>query len=380
VTRRTTICCSALALLALAKPPGPIPLLPLRTVWTLALNNHLTVPPAVDATHGYFPIEHDRLVAYDLVSGKQLWLVEARPIFKPAATDNLVFVTETTALTALRASDGGVAWRYPLPEPLTVRPGTSSGWIVMVTKAGNVLAVHAADGHLAWQRDVGSPPHASPGLGGGRVYVPTAGGQIVALNLENGEPAWEHRVGGLPGEILARENRVFAGSTDHFLYCLLANDGRIDWRWRMNATDIIDAPVADGQRVYFVALDNVLRSLNQTSGGQYWMRALPFRAISAPLLAGGTLLVAGKESPTIKAFNAKDGAPAPDIAAGENVAVGPEVPQEPPTGLTTLVVVTRNIVRGDTVTMSVHTFEPVPTPLAPLPTVVTPAQMQEKPP
>ena len=77
-------CCSALALtvvLLLAmpadagqapaprarKPPkvsvvkGPLPVFPMRTLWTLPLNNLLTAPPAFDESHGFFPIEGDRL-------------------------------------------------------------------------------------------------------------------------------------------------------------------------------------------------------------------------------------------------------------------------------------------------------------------------------
>ena len=88
--RRTTRCCSAVALTVSlsasvwAQPPTPrphpapeapaakvdrtpLPLTPVETVWALALNNALTAPPAYDGTRGFFPIEGDRLVAYDLI-------------------------------------------------------------------------------------------------------------------------------------------------------------------------------------------------------------------------------------------------------------------------------------------------------------------------
>src|SRR5262249_23721265 len=83
-SRQTTRCCSAIALVLLwqcataaQKPATELSLLPLRPLWTLALNNALSAPPAFAGTRAYFPIEDDRLVAYDLATGHQLWLVAA---------------------------------------------------------------------------------------------------------------------------------------------------------------------------------------------------------------------------------------------------------------------------------------------------------------
>ena len=70
------------------------PLFPVQQVWTLALNNQLTVPAAFDASRAYFAIDGDRLVAYDLVSGEQRWIAEAAPIVAPATGDGLVFVVD----------------------------------------------------------------------------------------------------------------------------------------------------------------------------------------------------------------------------------------------------------------------------------------------
>jgi outer membrane protein assembly factor BamB len=380
VTRRTTICCSALLLLALAKGPDPVGLVPVRPVWTLALNNHLSFEPAFDERRGYFAIEGDRLVAYDIVSGKQLWIVAAVMVLPPIAADDLVYCVETGAVVARRTADGSVAWRTEVAEPLAVRPTAGHGWVIGVTKSGTALAIHAADGQVAWRRDLASPPRApvtSSTIPAPRGYVPTTGSRIVALEMATGEPAWERRVGGLPGELLALEGRVYAGSTDTFMYCLMAKDGRIDWRYRTGG-DFLGVPVADEHRIYAVSKDNVLRALNQVSGGQHWMRALPFRPIAGPLLAGGVLAVAG-QFPTIKTFNAKDGAPATDITAGDEVTAPPQLLKEPGTGLPMLVVVTRHIIRGDTVALSVRTLEPAPTPFAPLINSVTPPPMQAPP-
>jgi outer membrane protein assembly factor BamB len=359
-----------LTLISMIKAPEPASLVPLRPVWTLALNSYLTEPPAYDQARGYFAIEGDRVVAYDLVSGNRLWLIDSRPLLPLVAADDLVYIVETNALTAQRGADGSVAWRASLTDTFATRPGAGGGWLVGMTKKGSVTAYRATDGHLMWQREIESPPHGPPTIVPGRVYLPTADGRVLAMDLESGAPIWERKVGGLPDEILALGERIYVGSTDTFLYCLLARDGRIDWRWRTGG-DIVGAPVADARSVFFVSLDNVLRALNQVTGGQHWIKALPFRATSAPQLAGGTVVVSG-QSPAIKTFSAKDGTPGVDIAAGEDVAAAPRVLQDPATGLPMLAVVTRNITKGDSVTLSIRSLEPPAIPMAPLPNPVMP--------
>lgn len=392
----TTICCSALALIALAAAPSPaqntqsthrnlvsagtassapIPLVPTRPLWTLALNNQITVPPAYDDARVFFSIEQDRLVAYDIFSGKQLWLVESRPVQQPAAGADLVFVPESDRLLARRAADGAIAWEYPIAQSsFATAPVFDNGWIVAVTATGVVHALRADDGHAVWTRALGVSPHAPPALAADRVYVSAVDGRVFALNIVDGAPVWERKIGGRPNEILALDERLYTGSTDNFFYCLMTKDGRIDWRWRTGA-DVIGAPVSDGRRVYFVSLDNVLRAMNAVSGGQQWLRALPLRPTSGPRLAGSTVLVVG-QSPSIRAFNAKDGTPSTDIAAGDEVAAPPRVLEDPIRKLPMVLFVTKHISHGAAAALHVRSMEPASSnSVAPLPNPIMPAPM-----
>ena len=65
----------------------------------------------------------------------------------------------------------------------------------------------------------------------------------------------------------------------------MAEDGRVDWRWRTGG-DVIGRPMADDRHVYFVAPDNVLRAMNLVTGGQQWMRPLPLRPAWGATKAG----------------------------------------------------------------------------------------------
>jgi len=374
VARVTTICCSLLAFLALAKPPEPIALLPLRGVWKLALNSHLAWPPAYDPLHAYFAIEGDRLVAYDVASGKQLWLVDAHLTQPPVAGHDVVYIVGDDHLEALRAVDGKSAWRVDLIEPLALKPVTADGWVVAATKAGGLLAFRESDGEKLWQQDAVSPLQAPPTIYRDRLYIPLSDGRILARELTTGEPLWEGRIAGSPNEILATEERLYVGSTDNFLYCLLTKDGRKDWRWRTGG-DIAAKPAADNRAVYFVSFDNLIRALDLKSGGQYWMKPLPFRPTFGLRLSGSTVVVAG-QSTTVKTFNARDGAPGIDIPAGDEVVAAPQVLQDASTGLPMLAIVTRHIANADSVSLSARTMDPAATPFVPLANPTTPVPIQ----
>jgi outer membrane protein assembly factor BamB len=349
---------------------SPNELLPLETVWTLALNNQLTAPPAYDRSRAYFPIEGHRLVAYDLLTGRQSWLVDAEPLFEPATGEDLVFLAEAHRLSARRAADGSVAWQLPFDEPLAVGLVWDNGWLIAATAKGVVIAFRGSDGQRIWQRDLGAAAHGHPALAADRVYIPTAENRVVALQVATGTTVWERRLGGPANEMLAFDERLYVGSTDGFFYCVMAKDGRIDWRWRTGG-NIIGVPAADNRLVFFVSLDNVLRALDRTSGGQPWMKTLPIRPTAGPVLSGGTLVVGGL-NPTLRTFNAKDGKPANDIpAGGEILAAPPHALLHPGTGLPMLLIVTRDLVKGASAILSVHSVEPASTQVAPLPNTIT---------
>ena len=372
----TTRCCRSFALIAACgvvlladQKPDSGGLFPVQTAWTLALNNQLTLPPAFDATSSFFSIAADRIVAYDLSSGTQKWIVSAQPQFEPAAGEGLVMFAEPDGLTALRGREGSVAWRLPLAEKPAQRPVWDNGWLIVAAASGTVHAYRASDGSQVWSRELGSPAHAAPALAADRVYVPTADGRIVALAVETGSVEWARKLGGAPHEILALEDRIFVGGSDNFFYSLIAKDGRIDWRWRTGG-DAVGTPVADDRRVYFVALDNVLRAMHRTSGAQVWMRPLLMRPIGGAVMAGRALVVAGLSG--LRGYNMSDGAPAGEIQATPEVATAPYGFMDAETKRPSLLYVTRDLSKGATATLVQRSLEPPSAPIAPLPNPVKP--------
>jgi outer membrane protein assembly factor BamB len=372
---RTTICCRsspAIALAALlsgavlAQSIASEPrLFPVRAAWTLPLNNALVAPPVFTATHGYFPIEGERLAAYDVVGGSLLWIAKTKTRSQPAAGDSLIFVVEPDALTAVRDGDGTVAWRLPFADPLATPLVWNTGWLVATTTSGSVLAFRASDGQLIWRHEAGARAHTTPSFGGDRVYIPLDDSRVVALDVNDGHIVWERRLGGPANEVLGLDDRIYVGSNDNFLYCLRATDGQVDWRWRTGA-DVVGMPVADEHRVYFVSFDNVLRALDRRSGAQRWKRGLPLRPTRGITRAADTLLVSGAAA-RVSAYNMKDGSPAGDVTAAGELACAPHVVTADTAGLPMVVVVGRDLVKGTILSAMIRSMEPATAPVAPLP-------------
>jgi outer membrane protein assembly factor BamB len=377
--RWTTTCCSAVALgawIALAttahaakkSDQGPLPFWPVQPIWTLALNNELTDAPAFDEAHAYFPIEENRLVAYELTTGKQLWLVEARPQRAPVAGGDFVFIVEDDAIVAMKASDGTRVWRTAIDGTLAAPPVWSAGWLLVAVRGGAIVALRADDGRRIWRREVGVTVHAPPAISGTRVYLPLEDWRIVALRIEDGEPVWERKLGGTPDPILALDDRLFVSAADGYCYSIETDKGQVDWRKRIGAA-AVGLPAVDEHRVYIVSLDNVVRALNRSNGVQQWIQLLKLRPIGGPLRAGATLIVYGP-SPPLRAFNVSDGKGGGDVPAAGGLAVAPQVvgADEP---RTFLVLVTRDVAKGDSVTLLTRSVEPPASPLTPLPNPVT---------
>ncbi len=370
--KRTTTCCSAVALILLivltslhAQAPAiaPLSLFPVRGLWVLPLNSALSAPPGFAGARGYFPIDGGRLAAYDLAAGTLLWIVETATASAPIAGDGLVFLAEPGAIVARHDSSGALAWRTPVPGPLATPLVWESGWIVATELSGSTLAFRAADGELVWRRDLGSTAQARPTVSGDRVHVSLEDARVVVLKLESGEPVWERRLGGPPSDILVSGERVYVGSRDNFLYSLRTLDGSVDWRWKTGA-DVTGLPVADNRRIYFVSLDNVLRALDRRSGSQVWKRTLPLRPRSGPLMTSDALLVAGL-TPGVRAFQIANGAPAADVPTTQDVAAPPHI--APGAVGPILIIVTRDLIKGTTVYAFTRQVEPAMAPVAPLP-------------
>jgi outer membrane protein assembly factor BamB len=398
--RRTTICCSAVAIVATwcvnvdaqtaapatrqvrqtrsADDKTPMQLFPVEPLWTLALNNALTAAPAFDETRAFFPLEGDQLAAYDLVARRQLWIAAVGTTVEPVVGHELLFVFGPESLVALRAADGMIAWTLPLEETLVAPPALSGEWLVTASTSGDIVARNARDGAVAWRQHLEAAAHAQPEIAGGRIFVPTSDSHVVALESKTGMRLWDSKLGKPGNEILAAGDRLYLGSEDRHFYCLNAGTGAVEWQWPTGA-NVIGRPVVDEQTVYFVSLDNVLRALNRSSGVQRWKSPLPLRPSTGPLKWSQTLVVTGT-TPGLKAYKATDGKPAGQASTPSELSAPPRLLSDPSQPFPVLLAVTSDITGRATVTALTRTVEPAMQAVSALPNAVAvPAALADPP-
>ncbi|HUK32647.1 MAG TPA: PQQ-binding-like beta-propeller repeat protein [Vicinamibacterales bacterium] len=397
--RQTTICCSAVALIAALALPvcaqtstpvsravkqtravddkTPLALFPVITTWTLPLNNPLTAPPAFRDALAVFALEGAQLAMYDLAAGSRLWLAPIATTVEPAIGTNVVFVAEEDTISALSISNGEVVWRQPFDAALAVAPTVAGDRLILATADGDIVARRADEGTELWRRHLPRAATSRPAFLAGQLFVATADKQMVALNLETGDVLWTRTMNGLGHDILANGDRIFFGSQDRYFYCLNAKDGTIEWRWATGA-DAIGLPVADDRTVYFVSLDNIVRGLNRSSGVQRWKTALNFRPNSGPLKWSETLVVAGT-SPVVQAFSTREGKSLGSYTVANELSALPYLFVDTARVFPTLVTLSSDILARATVTGATRDIEPTVNPVAPLPDVAVPATVAAPP-
>jgi len=264
-------------------------LYPLDHFWTRALDAPFAAPPAADERFVYLALRTGRLSAVDPVSGTEAWSVELDASAPPLAADGRVYLAASGTVQALSGATGAVLWRLPadrLSAPLAHR----AGWLIVSLADGSIQGVRAADGVVVWARQAGAPVASAPSIDGDLLAAGLADGRVVVMDLATGNPRWERPLGAVsPGVTLAGD-RVFAGTDDGYFWSLKTRNGSLDWRWHLGAR-VIGAPSADDDRVFLVAVDNVVRGLSRGSGNQRWNYPLITRALSGPVLVDGLVVI-----------------------------------------------------------------------------------------
>jgi outer membrane protein assembly factor BamB len=284
---------------------------PLDAKWSATLPGSPAFPPAFDDARIYIPLQTKQLVALLIKDGSVGWSVECPMTAPPDAGGGLVYAGSEDLIEARADGDGSAQWRRPV-QGRVVSLHWKGGWLFAQTDPGGFFAIRGSDGTIIWKKDFGSPLSAPPAPTGERLYLPLKDGRILALSLQTGDEIWTYKLAEPAVGVLPVGNRIFIGGRDNQFHSLNAEDAERKWRWRTGA-DLLGLPVLDTKRVYFIALDNILRGHDRNNGSMVWKQVLPVRPFTGPLLSGETLIVAGVAA-ELYAYNAADGKPAGTFA------------------------------------------------------------------
>ena len=241
------------------------------------------------------------------------WTTPLATAMTPATGDGLVFAASDSLVTALDQRTGLTEWRRPVAQPIARALFWDAGWLLASTVAGDLTALRGEDGELLWRTALGSPVVAPPTTAADRVYLALADGSIVAVALERGDVQWRYTLGEAVTGMQALDDQLLVGTRADRLHSLSLGSGRVRWSQRAGA-DVAGAPLADEERIYFAALDNIIRALDRRNGNLKWLQPLPSRPAGGPLRTENVVLVP-LVTTDIGAFDAVTGTPAFTIRA-----------------------------------------------------------------
>jgi len=309
--------------LAAQDPPKPAAApasqeLPPGIRWMIPLPAPPAFPPLIAGERIFVSALPGTVLAYRLADRTELWRAVLNPE-KPVAVDaDRLIVASAEAVHAFSVADGSLAWRTPtgtLIAPLLAK----DGWVIASSET-KLFAIRGSDGSVIWSRDSG-PQRQRAAIAGDLLFVPLASGHVVARDLTTGEVRWDTLLGGAPAEPLVVGDRVYVGATNKHFYSIEIDDGEIDWSSKVGA-EVRGQATSDGERVFYVGLDNLVRAVNRTDGAQRWQEGVSFRPFAGPSVIGQTLVLSGPTE-EVSLLNVQTGDPVGKISFPERLELAP---------------------------------------------------------
>lgn len=223
--------------------------------------------------------------AYDAATGALIWIKRPGGPLRGAPTiayDQVYLVSQDNQIFALREDNGDVVWNEAGTAVTTgvfgvAAPAVAQGTVIAGFSSGELNAYRYENGRLVWG-DALTPTSistsvsnlsdidADPVIDQGQVYAIGQGGRMVAMELVTGQRLWEINAAGTDTPWVAGD-WVFVMTDDARLLCVTRGGGKVRWiaqlpRWK---------------------------KVKKKDGAINW---------TAPVLAGGRLIVASSEGHT----------------------------------------------------------------------------------
>lgn len=200
-----------------------------------------------------------------------------------AVTGNLVIGSDTNGwLFALDKKTGKKKWAFRTQGKIYATPAVSGDYVVIASSDNNVYCVNVNTGKQVWQFATLKPDIACPVIKNDIVYVGGSDGHFRALALATGKLKWDFAEvkGFVVTKPLIYQDKIYFGCWANDFYALDITTGKLAWKWNNGASNRMFSPAAcypagTNNRIFIVAPDRYMTSLNATTGEVIWRKQIP---------------------------------------------------------------------------------------------------------
>lgn len=251
------------------------PALRTKVPWaTVRLTNHRFADHPADYPRPDFSVNN----LYPAVS--EVWRTEEKSDIGSGAAlvGNLIVTTGTDGLIqAQKLRNGKKKWQYRTGAKIYGTPAVKGDRVIVSATDGTVYALSIRRGKLLWKFDAGERIVASPVINDEQVVITGSGGKCYSLSLSDGSIKWINKtvVGFVETTPLIYKDMVLFGTWENRFYALDAKTGVTRWIWTDGYSNRMLAPaacvpVAVDNRIFFVAPDRKMTSLDALTGKIIW--------------------------------------------------------------------------------------------------------------
>jgi Ca-activated chloride channel family protein len=233
-------------------------------------------------------------VAFKAGDEREGWVIRLpgnRPIATPAYADGRIFVGGgygSHEFYAFDARTGAKIWEMKTSDDGPTAAVVEDGCVAFNTESCTVIVTDAKTGKLLWQEWLGDPLMSQPAIAKGKLFMAhPLGGRHASNSGQSANNIAQNPATQNPAA--QKSGKTRRGS--HLLLCADLKTGKHFWEAELTS-DVISAPVIEGDEVFLTCLDGTSFSFNAQDGKLIWQKANA--GTSAPLLAGGKLLMTQK--------------------------------------------------------------------------------------
>jgi outer membrane protein assembly factor BamB len=285
------------------------------SVWSFQAGKLLEFSPIVAKGTVYFQDKDALLYALSADKGKVEWKkqIGALGAASPAYSHGVLFavtlqrspaVAAGEAL-ALRAKDGKLLWRFPLPGRSETSPMVVGKRVFVGSESGDIYALDRTTGKQLWHVSTAGAVKGGLAYYDGVLYDGNYAGQVFAIDASNGQYVWQSSTQGLSfgrgGSVYSTPavafGRVFLGSVDNRVYSFDQDTGDLLWShstgdWVYAAPAVADTPRTD-PTVYVGSKDQTFYALDAKTGEVRWQKDLGTVILGGASVLGEVVYVAG---------------------------------------------------------------------------------------